>query len=166
MSSVQFPIPVSWSGVRLAATVPGVFTEKFSRLDPSFPGTGGQPTRFAFDGPWQAKHSPIPFTRYLPRAKRSGVRSNLRSVNGRTLTARFGELDEFASAFSRPAPPEWQPAHNRRAPISTDAIPNFTVARVSLSDRQNIRLRSYWCDTVALFLTLVSSNELTTKRPR
>src|SRR6266581_2619060 len=47
MSSVQFPIPVSRSGVRLAATAPGDEL-KPAKPDPSFPRTGGHPEAFTY----------------------------------------------------------------------------------------------------------------------
>ena len=34
---------------------------------------------------WQEKHAPGPFTKYDPRASRSGVRAKLRRVRGRTF---------------------------------------------------------------------------------
>src|SRR5262249_18306189 len=134
MSSVQFPIPVSRSGVRLAATMPGVSAETSSEPDPSFPGTGGQPGRLGSDGPWQAKHSPIPLTRYLPRARRSGVRPNVRFVRGRTLVPA-----ELLAGWSRDPPcRDPQPTVDARATVSSDLIPARRIATAAFLAIRNV----------------------------
>ena len=93
MSSVQLPAPVSRSGVMFGATSPANPNVVKSNPDPSLPATGGRPGAFISGGAWHEKHAQIPFTRYRPRVSRSGVRSKVRRVRGRTLGPR-GEAAE------------------------------------------------------------------------
>jgi len=107
--------------------------------DPSFPRTGGQPGAFKSYGPWQAKHSPIPLTRYRPRVSRSEVRWNLRSFNERILTVAFDEAGESAAELARPLPStERQPEVSVSDAISKHAIPSIALASASPGDRDNI----------------------------
>jgi hypothetical protein len=126
MSSVQLPAPVSRCGVMFGATSPGNPKVVKSNPDPSLPATGGRPEIFMSGGAWHEKHAQIPFTRYRPRASRSGVRSNVRSVRGRTLglLREAGETllsDCVGSEFCR----NWQPFPTASAAARTGNTQNF-----------------------------------------
>jgi len=129
MSSVQFPAPVSRSGVMFGATSPGNPNVVKSNPDPSLPAKGARPGVFMSGGAWHEKHAQIPFTRYRPRASRSGVRSNVRFVRGRTLGSRREAAETLLSdcvgiEFCR----SWQPFPTASVPARTGNTQDFRLA--------------------------------------
>src|SRR5215467_11502409 len=134
MSSVQFPAPVSRSGVMFGAISPANPNAVKSNPDPSLPVTGARPGVFMSGGAWHEKHAQIPFTRYFPRARRSGVLSNLRSVKGRTFTVVCDEPAGSAVRLARSAfSSERQPRLKASAALRTNTIASFAIGRSSLS---------------------------------